>query len=109
MSQLILVFLVVFAGVLAAAFAGLKFHENRRQRQVAAVLQTVKGELPRVETKILKDLPGEQTRPAERLLAFFNLSGRAEAAIRQAGLDWTVERLLIMTAVTGGAGVMAGG
>jgi len=57
-----------------------------------------------VESRILKDLPGEQGRLLERLLHCFNLAGRAEAALQQAGLDWTLERLLLMMAVMGAAG-----
>ena len=104
--ELILVFFVVFAGVMAAAFAGLKFYESRHKKQVATVLQAISGDAPRPETKILKDLPCENRRPIERVLAFFNLANRAEAAIKQAGLDWTLERLLIMMAVAGAVGAV---
>jgi tight adherence protein B len=107
--QVILVFFVVFAGVMLTAFAGLKFYEKRRHRQVASVLHTISGETQRAETRILKDLPGEETGTVERILAFFNLAGRAEATIRQAGLDWTLERLLALTAVAGAIGTILGG
>src|SRR5689334_6162694 len=100
--ELILAFFVVFAGAMAAAFAGLKFYEQRRKQQVAAVLKNIGGEAPRPQTKILKDLPGENRRPLERLLESLNLAARAEAAIRQAGLDWTLERLLLFTALAAG-------
>jgi tight adherence protein B len=75
---------------------------------VRAVLQTV-GEAPRPQTKILKDLPGEDHGPLDRVLACFNLAGRAEAAIRQAGLDWTLDRLVIAMSVGGALGAILGG
>ena len=106
---IILIFFVVFAGAMAAAFAGLKFYETRRRNQVRAVLKTISGEAPPRETKILKDLPGEEDRLLERVLARFNLAGRLEAAIRQAGLDWTVERMLMAMAVGGALGAIVGG
>ncbi len=108
-ADLFLIFFVIFAGVMAAAFAGIKFYETRRRKLVAAALKTIAGESTAQETKILKDLPGENQRPLERVLAFFNLAGRAEAAIKQAGLDWTQERLLMLMAIAGGAGALASG
>jgi tight adherence protein B len=108
-AELFLVFFVIFAGAMVAAFGGLKFYETRRKKQVAAVLKTLAGEPPRQETKILKDLPGENQALLDRFLAFFNLAGRAQAAIQQAGLDWTQERLLLLMAITGAAGVLASG
>ena len=104
--DLILVFFVIFAGVVSAAFAGLKFYEARHRKQVATVLQAIAGDPPRPETKILKDLPGENRRPVERVLAYFNLAGRAETAIKQAGLDWTLERLLAMMTIAGALGAV---
>ena len=106
-AELILAFFVVFGGALAAAFGGLKFYEQRRKQQVTAVLKTIAGEEPpRPQTKILKDLPGENRRLLERVLDYFNVAGRTEAAIKQAGLDWTVERLLTLTAVAAGVGAL---
>src|SRR5579885_3035039 len=61
--ELILVFFVVFAGAMTAAFVGLKFYEQRRRRQLSTALKTIGGDPPRAETKILKDLPGEDRRP----------------------------------------------
>src|SRR5579883_2463774 len=106
--QWILAFVVIFAGALIAALGGLKYFDRRRQRQVRAVLKTIAGEAPQPQTKILKDLPGEDQRPLERILARFNLAGRAEAAIKQAGMDWTVERLLLAMTVSGAAGALVG-
>jgi tight adherence protein B len=109
-AELILAFLVVFAGALSTAFGGLKFFEQRRRQQVSAVLKTIAGDAaPPPQTKILKDLPGENRSPFERLLAYFNVAGRAEAAIKQAGLDWTVERLFVFTAVGAVTGALFGG
>jgi tight adherence protein B len=107
-AELIIAFVVVFVGALAAALGGLKFYEQRRKQQVAAVLKTIAGEAPPPQTKILKDLPGENRGPLERLLDLFNVAGRAEAAIRQAGLDWTVERLFLLTGIAAAAGAFFG-
>ncbi len=106
--DLILAFFVVFAGVMAAAFAGLKFFDAQLKKQVAAVLRNVTGEPHRLPSKILKDLPGQQSL-VERLLSRCNLAGGAEAALKQAGLDWTLERLLLLMAGLGAAGTVLGG
>src|SRR5689334_24146948 len=100
-----LIFVVIFAGALIAALGGLKYFDKRRQQQVRAVLKTISGEPARPQTKILKDLPGQDPRPLERILTYFNVASRAEAAIRQAGLDWSVEKLLLTMAM----GAVAGG
>jgi tight adherence protein B len=106
--QLIFAFIVVFGGALAAALGGLKFYERRRQQQVRAALKTISGEAPRPQTKILKDLPGEERRPLERILTYFNLAGHAEAAIKQAGLDWTLERLFLAMGMSTVGGAFLG-
>jgi tight adherence protein B len=106
--DVLLIFVVIFIGCLATAAGGMKFFDKRRQQQVRAVLKTISGEAPRPQTKILKDMPGEVKRPVERLLAYFNLAGRAEAAIKQAGLDWTVEHLFTVMVIGGVAGGVFG-
>ena len=108
-ADLFLIFFVIFAGAMAAAVAGLKFYEAQRRRQVAAALKTIAGEAAPAETKILRDLPGENQRLLERVLGLLNLAGRAEAAIQQAGLDWTQERLFLCMAITGACGALASG
>jgi tight adherence protein B len=106
--QLVAIFVVIFAGSLAAALGAFKFYDKRRRQQVRSVLKAISGDAPKAQTKILKDLRGEDRRPLERLLSRFNLADRAEAAIRQAGLDWTVERLFVAMAMCGAAAGLFG-
>ena len=101
LPSIIIVFFVIFAGVLTAVFVGMKYYESRRRKQVSAVLQTISGDTVRVETHILKRAPGEEGKGLEALLARFNFAGKLEASIRQAGLDWKVERLMGSMAVGG--------
>src|SRR5690349_15167763 len=107
-AELAIAFVVIFGGALAAAFGALKFLEQRRKQQVASVLKTIAGDPPPPQTKILKDLPGENRGLLERLLGSFNIAGRTEAVIRQAGLDWTVERLFMLAAIGACLGALFG-
>ena len=72
------------------------------------MLETVAGKTPAPETTVLKD-PGEQREDAlTRLLANMDLSKKIQAHIHQAGLDWTVGKLMLMSAVAAVAGAVVG-
>ena len=109
LPSIAILFFIIFAGVLTAVVVGLKYYESRRKKQVTAILKTISGEAVRVETKILKDAPGDQGKGFNRLLACFNLAEKSEAYIRQAGLEWSLKRLLAMMAAGAVTASLAGG
>lgn len=101
-------FLTIFTGVLVAIALGLQFYESRRKKQMLVMLRTVSGEKPAPRTKILRD-PNAQTGWAlEKLLARFDVSRKLEDLLRQAGLSWTAERLMLTIAGCGICGALAG-
>jgi len=62
------------------------------------MLQTVAGETMVTETTVLKD--ADQTEdPLTRLIAKFNFTAKMQLQIQQAGMDWTVGKLMVIMVV----------
>ena len=99
------VFLFLFAAVGAAMLAAQRLLEERRKRQVNELLSTVSRAEP-AAAPLLKEPGGGAGGRVERVLAAGRRS--VEDQIRQAGLEWTPERLAGLTALAGGAGALAG-
>jgi len=108
MTVLVLSFLVIFAMVLIAVSVGWSFLEAQRKKKVVGMLQTVSGETVVTETTILKEAPGSDEDPLTRFINRFNLAQKLQAQIQQAGLDWTVNRLVIMSVVAAVVGALLG-
>jgi len=101
---------VCFLGVLAMMLlifsVGWQFVETRRKKKVVGMLQTVSGSDMVAETTVLKDLTGAGSDAFSRMLEGLNLTKKLQAQIQQAGMDWTVNKLLFIMlalALAGGA------
>lgn len=108
MTVLVVSFLFIFALVLIAVSVGWSFVEAQRKKKVVGMLQTVAGETVVTETTILKDGRDGDGDPLGRFINKFNVTRKLQALIQQAGLDWTVNRLLILTCVGIVAGALLG-
>ncbi len=107
-SAVLIAFVVIFAAVLLAVGLGTMFHESRRKKQVSDILKTVAGPTVTATTKLLKDLdPPDRGRIAQ-LVQSLDLTRKVTAQIQQAGLDWDANRLLALTAMAAGAGLVVG-
>lgn len=104
MTVLVISFLVIFALVLIAVSMGWTFVESQRKKKVVGMLQTVTGGTVVTETTVLKDA-GEEGDPLTRMLTRLDLAKKLETQIQQAGLDWTVGRLVMLSVL----GFLAGG
>ena len=93
---LVICFLGVFAVILIAVSAGWSFMEAQRKKKVVGMLDVVSGKAVEVETTVLKDAPGSGPDALNRLLESFNLSAKIQAQLQQAGLEWTLGKLLLM-------------
>ncbi len=96
MAVVYISFFVILAVVLITVSVGWAAIEARRKKKVVGMLETVAGKTPGVETTVLKDLGETREDGLTRLLANLNISKNIEAHIHQAGLDWTVEKLLYL-------------
>lgn len=107
MTVLVISFLVIFALVLLAVSVGWTFLEAQRKKKVVGMLQTVAGETVITETTVLKD--ADQTGdPLTRLIAKFNITQKMQSQIQQAGMDWTVGKLMVMMVVGAILGAIVG-
>jgi tight adherence protein B len=109
----IVAFIVVFALIMIAVSVGLKFFDARRKRQVASMLQTASGEPVVTVANLLKEIEPDKPTGMKALVASLQFSKHAQEMIQQAGLSWTVSRLLsamgLMTIPGAGLGLMVAG
>jgi tight adherence protein B len=109
----IVAFIVVFALIMIAVSVGLKFFDARRKRQVASMLQTASGEPVVTVANLLKEIEPDKPTGLKAVVASLHFSRHAQEMIQQAGLSWTVTRLLsamgLMTIPGAGLGLMVAG
>lgn len=109
----IVAFIVVFSLIMIAVSVGLKFFDARRKRQVANMLQTAAGEPVVAMSNLLKEIEPDKPSGFKAVVQSLHFSQHAQEMIQQAGLNWTVTRLLsamaLMTVPGGAIGLMFGG
>ena len=96
LTILILCFLGVLALMLILFSVGWQFVESRRKKKVVGMLKTVSGSEMVSETTVLKDLKGAGSDALSRMLEGLNLTKNLQAQLQQAGMDWTVDKLLLV-------------
>ena len=104
---LILVFAGLFAIVLVAIAFGLKFIEDARKRQVSGMIRTVSGEaVAESYTSVLRPLEEDSLSQTFRELPF---AGKWERTLKQAGLTWSVQHLVMLMVAGAVIGLLLGG
>ena len=106
LTLLVVCFLGVLAMMLILFSAGWHLVEKQRKKKVVGMLQTVSGTAMEAETTVLKDLTGAGGDVLTRMLEGLNLTKKLQAQIQQAGMDWTVNKLIFVMlalALVGGA------
>jgi tight adherence protein B len=106
MALLVVCFLGVLAMMLVLFSVGWQFVEAQRKKKVVGMLQTVSGSDMVAETTVLKELTGAGGDAFSRMLEGLDLTKTMQAQIQQAGMDWTVNKLLFVMlalALVGGA------
>jgi len=93
-AGVIVSFIVVFALIMIAVSVGLKFFDARRKRQVASMLQTASGEPVIAMSNLLKEIEPERRAGLQAVIQSLHFSKHAAEMIQQAGLNWTVSRLM---------------
>jgi tight adherence protein B len=96
LTLLAVCFLGVLAMMLLIFSAGWQFVERQRKKKVVGMLKTVSGSDMVAETTVLKDLTGAGSDALTRMLEGLNLTKQLQAQIQQAGMDWTVNKLLFV-------------
>jgi len=108
MTILILSFLGVFAVVLVAVSIGWSAVEAQRKKKVVGMLETVSGKTAAAETTVLKQAGGDDKDFLSRLVSGFDFTAKLQDHIHQAGLEWTVGKLLLATGVAATLGAVLG-
>jgi len=108
MTILILSFLGIFAVVLIAVSIGWSVVEMQRKKKVVGMLETVSGNTAAAETTVLKDAKGAYQDILTKLVSGLDVTTRVQANIHQAGLEWTVGKLLLVTGVAATLGAVLG-
>jgi len=88
-------FAVLFALILLAVSAGLKFFDARRRSQMSNMLHTAVGEPVVAITKLLKEIEPDKTTGFKGMLASLHFTRHAQEQIQQAGLTWSSTRLVM--------------
>jgi len=101
------VFFLVFALIMAVAVFGFLYRQQRRQKVVKDMLQTVAGTRPMPVTKLLKDVVTEVS-GFHKILRSLNVAEHLQTSIKQAGLTWTSSTLFMATVGAAVPGFLAG-
>jgi tight adherence protein B len=107
-TVLVLSFLGVFAAILLAVSMAWSFLEAQRKKKVAGMLETVAGKEPAAQTTVLKSIDDAKRDFLTTLLERLNAAGAVQAHIQQAGLDWTLGKLVLFTLAGAAAGALLG-
>src|SRR5215471_8260798 len=90
----IVAFVVVFALIMIAVSVGLKFFDARRKKQVADMLQTAAGEPVVTMTSLLKEIEPDKPTGFKAVVSSLQFTRHAQEQMQQAGMNWTVNKLL---------------
>jgi tight adherence protein B len=108
MLGLVLVFLVVFALVALTISFGWNYQESQKKKKVTEMLQSTVGTTEHVETRVLLDPERQSGSALERLVSRFNFAKTLEDRIQQAGLNLSLNTLLIQMLVGAAVGALFG-
>ena len=108
MTVLVLTFVGIFVAILIAVSVGWSVMEAHRKKKVVGMLETVAGKTATVETTVLKDAKGASQDFLSRLVSGLDLATKLQNYIHQAGLEWTVGKLLMVAFVSAALGAVLG-
>jgi tight adherence protein B len=107
-SSIIIIFVIIFALILAAVGLGQKYFEARRKKHVTGMLQTLEGTPQANISNILREEVDANQSVVERVMTRFNVADKARNELQQAGMPWSPTRLAALTAVCAAAGLILG-
>jgi len=93
-------FLVLFVVIMIAASVAYKFWDNKRKKQVSAMLQTDEEKPPEVSISNLLMEPTDDGRSfMEKFIENLDVAQKLQAHMSQAGLNWTPMKFLVLSLV----------
>ena len=100
---LVITFLAIFFVTMCCVGVGLAFHESQQRKLFMQMLRTVEAGEPTPTKDMLRPLADQNA--SRQWLNSLPMVAALESTLRQSGLDWSAEKLLLLC----GAGTVAGG
>jgi tight adherence protein B len=101
-------FLVIFALLMLVVSFGMKMIETQRKAKVGGILKTASGGPAAPESSILMDAPSDKGKASHEFFRRIPLVVSLDRQIQQSALDWTLTRLVVLTAIGVAAGIFLG-
>lgn len=99
-------FFVVFATVLVCVGLGLSFFRTRQKQQIRSMLRKAEATPAEQRSEFLRPAQTEDT--LTRLLRRFEFMDRLDLILEQAGKNWSGSKLITVSCLTGGLGLLLG-
>lgn len=104
----LMLFLILLGLTLLAAGIAIRVNTALETKRVSGVLATLAEKIEAPEVRVLIQRADASGQALKRILARMNLAGRMENRLRQAGLDWSLEKLVLFMLVMAAIGVLIG-
>ena len=95
-TVVVITFLIVLSALMFSISSGLRYFETKRRKQLVSVLRTV-TENGDAGVDLLID-PEQRRKDSDRLPGPRSLYEKLNLLIVESGLDWTMSRLILLTA-----------
>lgn len=106
MAILALLFLVVFLIVLGCVGFGLSYVRSKQKQEISSMLSKAEETPAEQRSELLR--PAEVEDSLTKFLRRFEFMDRLDLILEQAGKNWSGSKLLVISAVTCGAGLLLG-
>src|SRR5579875_2776775 len=103
-----ILFVVVFAIVLACIGVGTSYLRSKQKQQIRSMLQKAEEAPPERASSVEYIRPAESDDALSKLLGRFEFMDRLDHILEQAGKDWTGSKLILISVVTGALGLVVG-
>ncbi len=103
-----ILFVVVFATILACVAAGTSYFKSKQKQQIRSMLQKAEEAAPSRANSVEFIRPADVDDFLARFLRRFAFTDRLDLILEQAGKDWTGSKLIAISCVAGSLGFLAG-
>lgn len=103
-----ILFVIVFATVLASVGLGTSYFRSKQKQQIRAMLQKAEEASPERSSSVEYIRPAEVDDFLAKLLRRFSFMDRLDLILEQAGKNWTASKLIGISCVTGLLGGLLG-
>lgn len=106
MATLAIFFAVIFLTVMACVGIGLSFFRTKQKQQIRSMLRKAEESPAEQRSEFLR--PAEREDNLSRFLRRFEFKERLDLILEQAGKNWSASKLIVVSAICCGAGLLVG-